>query len=52
MEIRPPELTGGSETEQLRRLQSYLCTLSEQLQFAFDALESGGGGEQITYAPS
>lgn len=52
MEIRPPELTEGSEAEQLRRLHSYLCTLSEQLQFAFDALESGGGGEKITYAPS
>lgn len=49
MEIRPPELTGGTEAEQLRRLHSYLCTLSEQLQFAFDALE--GGGEKLTYTP-
>lgn len=50
MEIRPPELTGGTEAEQLRRLHSYLCTLSEQLQFAFDALEQGGG-EKIADAP-
>lgn len=43
-EIRLPELSGGSEQEQLRRMQSYLYTLAEQLQFALDSL----GKEQET----
>lgn len=49
-EIRLPELTGGTEAEQLRRIQSYLYTLAEQLQVAFDSL----GGEQAaqTATPS
>lgn len=38
VEIRPPELTGGTEAEQLRKIQSYLYILAEQLQFAFDSV--------------
>ena len=38
VEIRLPELSGGSEEEQLRRVQSYLYTLAQQLQFAFDTI--------------
>ncbi len=38
VEIRLPELSGGSEKEQLRRIQSYLYTLAQQLQFAFDTI--------------
>ena len=38
VEIRLPELSGGSETEQLRRVQSYLYTLAQQLQFTFDTI--------------
>lgn len=38
VEIRLPELSGGSEKEQLRRVQSYLYTLAQQLQFAFDTI--------------
>lgn len=38
VEIRLPELSGGSETEQLRRVQSYLYTLAQQLQFAFETI--------------
>jgi len=38
VEIRPPELTGGTEAEQLRKIQSYLYILAEQLQFAFDGV--------------
>lgn len=37
-EIRLPELAGGTEAEQLRRIQSYLYTLAEQLQVAFDGV--------------
>ncbi len=38
VEIRPPELMGGTEAEQLRKIQSYLYILAEQLQFAFDGV--------------
>lgn len=38
VEIRLPELSGGSEKEQLRRIQSYLYTLAQQLQVAFDTI--------------
>ncbi len=38
VEIRPPELTGGTEAEQLRKIRSYLYILAEQLQFAFDGV--------------
>lgn len=38
VEIRLPELSGGTEAEQLRRIQSYLYTLAQQLQFAFDTV--------------
>lgn len=38
VEIRPPELVGGTEAEQLRKIQSYLYILAEQLQFAFDGV--------------
>ena len=36
VEIRLPELSGGSTESQLRRIQSYLFTLAQQLQIAFD----------------
>ncbi len=38
VEIRLPELSGGTEEEQLSRIQSYLYTLAQQLQFAFDTV--------------
>ena len=36
VEIRLPELSGGTEAEQLHRIQNYLYSLAQQLQFAFD----------------
>lgn len=36
VEIRLPDLSGGSTESQLRRIQSYLFTLAQQLQIAFD----------------
>lgn len=36
VEIRLPELSGGSTENQLHRIQSYLFTLAQQLQIAFD----------------
>lgn len=41
IEIRPPQLTAGSQGEQLQQMQRYLTALSQQLQFAFDAIEGG-----------
>lgn len=38
VEIRLPELSGGTEAEQLHRIQSYLYSLAQQLQFAFDTV--------------
>lgn len=53
VEFRPPQLTGGSEEEQLRQMQRYLYTLWEQLQYAFDAVQTGSGAQQErTAAPA
>lgn len=37
IELRLPELSGGTEAEQLQQLKSYLTMLTQQLQFAFDS---------------
>lgn len=50
LELRPPDQSGGSPAEQLRALQSYLCSLTAQLQYAFDTLEGRAGTEKIVYA--
>ncbi len=50
-EIRLPELTGGSEQEQLRKIQNYLFTLAQQLQIAFDSLE-GNSQKEVVYTPT
>ena len=49
IEIRPPQLTGGTLQEQLGQLQRYLTALAQQLQFAFDAVQ-GGNPEIMTAA--
>ena len=49
VEIRLPELSGGTEAEQLHRIQNYLYSLAQQLQFAFDAVsreQTAGGSSQ------
>lgn len=43
VEIRLPELSGGTEAEQLRRMQNYLFTLAQQLQIAFDQVSQPSG---------
>ena len=50
LELRPPEQCGGTPAEQLRTLQSYLCNLTAQLQYAFDALEGRTGTETVVHA--
>ena len=44
VEIRLPELSGGTEAEQLGRIQNYLYTLAQQLQIAFDTISGEQGG--------
>lgn len=55
IEIRLPNLTGATEKEQLLQLKSYLYQLTEQLQWAFDNIEtsggSGNGGYVVNQAP-
>lgn len=36
LDIRLPELTGGTTEQQVRQMQSYLYSLASQLQFAFE----------------
>lgn len=43
VEIRLPNITGTTEKEQLLQLKSYLYQLSEQLQWAFDNINTTGG---------
>lgn len=45
IEIRQPNITAKTETEQLLQMRSYLYQLSQQLQWAFSTISSGGGGE-------
>lgn len=43
IQIRLPNITGASEKEQLVQLKSYLYQLSEELQWAFDNIDTTGG---------
>ena len=49
VEIRLPNITGKTEKEQLLQLKSYLYQLSEQLQWAFDNIETTGGSGNGSY---
>ena len=46
VEIRLPNITGKTEKEQLLQLKSYLYQLSEQLQWAFDNINTTGGSSE------
>lgn len=52
VEIRLPELSGGTEAEQLRRIQNYLFTLAQQLQIAFDSLSQQSSTPAAPAAPA
>lgn len=47
VELRLPELSGGSEAEQLRQIRKYLYSLAEQLQFAFDGAAQQAQVQQL-----
>ncbi len=51
IEIRPPQLTGGTPQQQLEQLQRYLTALAQQLQFAFDAVQGGSPEIMAAAAP-
>lgn len=52
VEIRLPELSGGTEAEQLRRIQNYLFTLAQQLQIAFDSLSQQSSTPAVPTVPT
>jgi archaellum component FlaC len=43
VELRLPNITGVTEKEQLQQIKSYLYQLSEQLQYAFDTVNTSAG---------
>lgn len=54
IQIRLPNITGASEKEQLAQLKSYLYQLSEELQWAFDNIDTtagSGNGYVVNQAP-
>ena len=51
IEIRPPQLTGGTPQQQLEQLQRYLTALAQQLQFAFDAVQGSSPEIMAAAAP-
>lgn len=44
IQIQTPNITAGNDREKLQQIQSYLYKMAQQLQWAFDTLETGGGG--------
>lgn len=49
VELRLPQITGVTEKEQLLQLKSYIYQLREQLQFAFDTINTTGGSGNGSY---
>lgn len=49
IEIRLPNINAATEREQLIQLKSYLYQLSEQLQWAFDNINTTGGSSSSGY---
>ena len=43
VEIRLPQITGATEREQLLQIKSYIYQLRDQLQWAFDNIDTTGG---------
>ena len=47
IEIRQPNITAKTETEQLLQIRSYLYQMAQQLQWAFNTISSPGGGGNV-----
>lgn len=41
--IQTPNITAGNDRERLQQIQSYLYRMAQQLQWAFDTIQTGGG---------
>lgn len=52
IDIRLPNITGVTEAEQLVQIRSYLYQFAEQLQWAFNTLESGTSSQDIVLRDS
>lgn len=51
IEIQSPNITAGSDREKLAQMQSYLYILARNLQWAFNALETGSASGNALDAP-
>ena len=49
VQIRTPNITAATDRERLMQIQSYLYQMAQQLQWAFDTIQtgSGGGGQPV-----
>lgn len=47
IDIRQPNITAKTETEQLLQIRSYLYQMAQQLQWAFNTISSPGGGGNV-----
>lgn len=43
IQIQTPNITAGNDRERLLQIQSYLYRMAQQLQWAFDTIQTGGG---------
>ena len=43
VQIKTPNINAATDPERLRQIQSYLYQMAQQLQWAFDTIETGGG---------
>lgn len=47
VQIPKPNITASDDRQRLQQIQSYLYKMAGQLQWAFDTLETGGGGSSM-----
>lgn len=52
IQIQTPSITGGNDREKLRQIQSYLYRMANQLQWAFDTLQTGTAASSGTVIPA
>ena len=52
IDIRQPNITAKDPTQQLLQMRSYMYQLSQQLQWAFNSIETGGAASTVLYAQS
>ena len=48
IQIKSPNITAATDREKLLQMQSYLYQMAQQLQWAFDTIETGGGASSST----